>query len=112
MDLPRAGCQCKSACRLTPGAHAAVAALRDLGVVTVVLGPVGAPGAHFQCLTPDCPGQCAIVDDAWTCGVCGDGGHVARLTAQARRLYALRLARQPVVRLDAWRRRRRENDPP
>jgi hypothetical protein len=97
-------------CELTPAARAALAALHDLGVVTVMWGPAGAPGAHFPCLTPDCPGRCAIVDDAWACAVCGEGGHVARLTAQARRLYALRLARQPVVTLDAWR-ARGEDDP-
>ena len=111
MEIPCAVCGCKSACRLTPGAHAAVAALHDLGVVTVMWGSAGAPGAHFACLTPDCPGQCAIVGDEWTCAVCGEGAHVSRLTAQARRLHALRLARQPVVRLNAWR-RARENDPP
>jgi hypothetical protein len=76
---------------------AAIEALRIIGLQVHPL-PMGA--AH-TCLTPECPGTCAVLGESWRCPECGETGHTEVLRRWACAVAAVGVMRTEVLARDA-----------
>lgn len=79
---------------------ATMAAAEALRIIGLQVHPLPQGVAH-TCLTPECPGTCAIVGEVYRCPECGETGHAEVLRRWAAAVAAVTLMRAEVLARDA-----------